>query len=132
MDRLYRIFNELGIPCYIVFDYDKNNEDKNIIEKSKELLGLVEEDTGPPEHILITDKVACFPNKWETDLSHEVDNFEKLTAEARKVLGIQTDTGKPLIARYLAKKLISQDPLLIPNSIIKILEKAVAIKWEKC
>ena len=23
MDRLYRIFNELGIPCFMLFDYDK-------------------------------------------------------------------------------------------------------------
>jgi len=35
MDRLYRIFNELGIPCYMLFDYDKNSTKKEIVEKSK-------------------------------------------------------------------------------------------------
>ena len=38
MDRLYRIFNELGIPCYLLFDYDKNNGHKSIVDKSEELL----------------------------------------------------------------------------------------------
>jgi energy-coupling factor transporter ATP-binding protein EcfA2 len=40
MDRLYRIFNELGIPCYLVFDYDKSNSDSEIKRKSKELISL--------------------------------------------------------------------------------------------
>ena len=43
--------------------------DKNIVDKSKELLGLLGEDTDPPEVTLIRDNVACFPNKWETDLA---------------------------------------------------------------
>jgi predicted ATP-dependent endonuclease of OLD family len=132
MDRLYRIFNELGIPCFILFDYDRNNKEKNIIDKSRELLKLVEENPDPPDHVLITDKIACFPSKWETDLSNEIDDFEKLAEEARKKLGLQSDTGKPLIARYIAKRLTSKEPPFIPNSIIKIVKKAVAVKWEKC
>jgi putative ATP-dependent endonuclease of OLD family len=131
MDRLYRIFNELGIPCYILFDYDKDNVHKNIIEKSQELLSLVGEDTKAPDHILIGDKVACFPHKWEIDLSPEIDGFEKLMAEARKELSIQGDTGKPLAARYIAKKLTSQECPFVPNSIREIIEKAIAVKWEK-
>jgi putative ATP-dependent endonuclease of OLD family len=63
MDRLYRIFNELGIPCFILFDYDKGNRDKNIVNKSVELLGLLGETTEPPDDIMIRDNVACFPHK---------------------------------------------------------------------
>jgi len=131
MDRLYRIFNELGIPCFMLFDYDKDNGDKNIVDKSVELLGLIGEDTNPPSAILIRDNVACFPNKWETDLATEIPDVEGLTGDARKVMGLHGDSGKPLIARYIARKLTTQDPPVIPASIQSILQKAVAVKWEK-
>ncbi len=132
MDRLYRIFNELGIPCFVLFDYDKDNKDANILEKSEELLEILGEATDPPDKTLITDKVSCFPSKWETDLSPEIPDADKLTAEARKSMGLHGDSGKPLIARYIATKLTSQDSPFIPESIQKIIEKAVSVKWEKC
>lgn len=131
MDRLYRIFNELGIPCFMLFDYDKDNGDKNIVDKSVELLALIGEDTDPPSAILIHDNVACFPNKWETDLAPEIPNIEGLTGDARTVMGLHGDSGKPLIARYIARKLTTQDPPVIPASIQSILQKAVAVKWGK-
>ena len=93
---------------------------------------MLGENTEPPNEILISGKVACFPNKWETDLAPEIPNVGNLTADARKELGLHGDSGKPLIARYIANKLTSQDPLLIPTSIRSILEKAVAVTWEKC
>jgi len=131
MDRLYRIFNELGIPCFMLFDYDKDNGDKKIVDKSVELLGLIGEDTDPPAAILIRDNVACFPNKWETDLAFEIPNVDGLTGDARKVMGLHGDSGKPLIARYIARKLTTQDLPVIPASIRSILQKAVAVKWKK-
>ncbi len=131
MDRLYRIFNELGIPCFMIFDYDKNSPDNNIVGKSRELLELVGENSNPPDEILLRDNVACFPNKWETDLALEIPNFEKLTTDARKEMGLSGDSGKPLIARYIARKLTSQNPPFVPDAIKSILKKAVAIKWRK-
>ena len=68
MDRLYRIFNELGIPCYLLFDYDKSNEDRDIIKKSEELIKLLDGHTEVPDEIRIEERYACFPNRWETDL----------------------------------------------------------------
>ena len=132
MDRLYRIFNELGIPCFILFDYDNGNKDNKIVEKSVELLGLLGEPTGPPAAIMIRDNVACFPHKWETDLAHEIPGVEQLTTDARRDMGLPGNSGKPLVARYIARKLTSQSPPVIPPSIHSILEKAVAVKWEKC
>jgi predicted ATP-dependent endonuclease of OLD family len=132
MDRLYRIFNELGIPCFMLFDYDQDNDDINIVDKSKELLELLGEDTVPPDKISIGDNMACFPNKWEMDLAAEIPDVERLTADARKEMGLYSDSGKPLIARYIAKKLTSQEPPIVPDSIKSILEKAVVVKWEKC
>lgn len=131
MDRLYRIFNELGIPCFILFDYDRDNKDKNMVKKSEELLGMLGAPTGPPNVIMIRHNVACFPNKWELDLSPEIPDVEKLTRDARRNMGLHGDSGKPLIARYIAKKLTSHAPPIIPPSIRSILEKAVTVNWEK-
>lgn len=129
MDRLYRIFNELHIPCYILFDYDSGNTDKNIIEKSKELLSLAGKTIDTPQSHFVDDTIACFPKTWESDLRAEVPDIDNLTAEARKELGLNEDSGKPLVARFVARKLTSQDPPVIPPSLKKVIEKAVAVPW---
>jgi putative ATP-dependent endonuclease of OLD family len=133
MDRLLRIFNELHIPCYMVFDYDVGNSDKKMIEKSRELLSLAGESTDAPEKLLVADKVACFPNKWETDLKDETPDADELTTEARNELGLSAtnDSGKSLIARYIARKLTARNPAVIPPSLKAIIERAVAVTWHK-
>lgn len=131
MDRLYRIFNELGIPCYLLFDYDKDNEDNQIVNKSKELQTLLGDEVAIPTNISIKDRYACFPSKWEVDLNQEIENVDQMTTDARKLLGVQKGSGKPLVARFIAKKLTSQAPPIVPPSIKKIIEKSAIIKWEK-
>jgi hypothetical protein len=131
MDRLYRIFNELGIPCYMLFDYDKHNSEKELLAKSRELLQMANQHSDPPNTILIKDNIACFPNKWETDLATEIPGIEILTAEARNILGLKGDTGKPLVARYIAKVLTARLPAEIPTSLKTIIEKAVNLTWTK-
>lgn len=131
MDRLFRIFNELHIPCFMLFDYDKENSDKDIINKSKELLALAGESQDVPSSLLVADRVACFPSKWETDLKSEIPGADALDGEARKELGLSNDTGKPLIARYIARKLVSKSPPAVPPSLKKIIEKAVKVTWGK-
>jgi putative ATP-dependent endonuclease of OLD family len=131
MDRLFRIFNELGIPCYMLFDYDKNNPDKEVIAKSKELLQMVNQSSDPPEGILIKDNIACFPIKWEIDLAAEIPDIEKLTGEATRSLGLKSDSGKPLVARYVAKVLTTRNPPEIPPSLKSIIEKATNLLWDK-
>ena len=131
MDRLFRIFNELHIPCYLLLDFDSGNADKNIIEKSKELLALGGEAPNEPNALLVADGVACFSKKWEADLRAELPDADILTAEARKELGLNDDTGKPLVARYIARKLTSRNPAVVPPSLKKIIEKAVAITWKQ-
>lgn len=131
MDRLFRIFNELHIPCYILFDYDDSNSDTNIIQKSKELLALAGEPQDAPQALFVGDCIACFPKKWETDLRAEIPDIEALTREARKELGLSDDGNKPLIARYIARKLTKRCPPVIPPSLKSIIEKAVAITWKQ-
>jgi predicted ATP-dependent endonuclease of OLD family len=122
MDRLFRIFNELHIPCYILFDYDNGNSDKNIIDKSKELLALAGESQNAPQSLFATDSIACFPRKWEADLKNEIADADTLMTEARKELGLSGDTGNPLIARYIARKLTSRNPPIVPPSLKTIIE----------
>jgi hypothetical protein len=131
MHRLFRIFNELHIPCYMLFDYDIGNKDKNTIAKSKELLALAGESQDAPTSLLVSDRVACFPKTWEVDLRPEVVDTETLTAEARETLGLSDGTGKPLIARYIARKLTARNPPVIPPSLIKVIKKAVSVEWKE-
>lgn len=131
MDRLYRIFNELHIPCYILFDYDKGNADANITKKSKELLALAGKPQDAPVSLFVDETIACFPNTWESDLRGEIPEMDALTAEARKELGLNSDSGKPLIARYIARKITARKPPVVPDSLKRIIAKAVAITWRK-
>lgn len=131
MDRLFRIFNELHIPCYILFDYDTGNTDTNIIDKSKELLALAGKPQDAPALLFVDDSIACFPKTWESALRPEIPNIDVLTAEARKELGLNSDSGKPLIARYIARKITATTPPVVPESLRKIITKAVAITWKK-
>lgn len=131
MDRLFRIFNELHIPCFMLFDYDKGNSDKDIIDKSKELLSLTGQSQEVPSSLLVADSVACFPSKWETDLKSEMPDVAALEDAARKDLGLSNETGKPLVARYIARKLTSRTPPLVPESLKKIIEKTVKVTWQK-
>lgn len=131
MDRLFRIFNELHIPCFLLFDYDSGNSDEEIIRKSKELLALTGQSQEAPSSLLVADGVACFPSKWETDLKPQIADADTLAAAARKELGLSNDTGKPLIARHIARKLTSRNPSFVPPILKTIIEKAMAVTWKK-
>ncbi len=130
IDRLFRIFNELHIPCYMLFDYDSGNSDMKIINKSKELLALAGEQHDVPQSLFVADCIACFFQKWETDLKDEIPDADTLAEEARKELGLSDDSGKPLIARYIARKLTERNPPVVPPSLKRIIEKAVAVEWK--
>jgi hypothetical protein len=131
MDRLFRIFNELHIPCYTLFDYDSENADKNITDKSKELLALAGKPQAVPAALFVDDTIACFRKTWESDLRAEIPNIDVLTSEARKELGLHSDSGKPLVARYIARKITATNPPVVPESLKRIIAKAVAITWKQ-
>lgn len=128
MDRLYRIFNELGIPCYMLFDYDCKNEDEKILAKSKELLELAGEKTDPPSEPLVGKYAACFPEKWEKTVNAEIADNDNIQKGARDLLG--KDAGKPLLARYTARILAARQPAFVPPTLAKVLGKATAVTWK--
>lgn len=124
IDRLYRIFNELGIPCYVIFDYD-NDKVKETIDTSKKILKLI----GYKEKVIDTIvecNFACFINDWEDTINQEVSNYDELKQKAKTDLG---EVGKPLTERYIANILINSDPPFILPSIKEILIKAKEIEW---
>lgn len=133
MDRLYRIFNELHIPCYMLFDYDKNNSEPKRIEESKELLALSGEGGVEPNGVYVSERSAFFPETWEDCLKKEIPDVEILSQEAKDELGVRDDGSKPLIARYIARRLVNQSPPFVPPSLKRIIEKATAVEWrESC
>ena len=131
MDRLYRIFNELRIPCYLLFDFDTGNSDATAIQKSKGLFCLVgRTQEHPPESLVVEESIACFAKTWETDLRSEIPDVDAITAKARKALGLNSDSGKPLVARYIARKLTSGPTPVVPESLRRIIQKVIDVKWK--
>ena len=126
MDRHFRIFNELGIPCYLLMDYDKSNNKPDIIAKSRELLDLMGATTEPPDGFAAYERIACFEEKWEASQRATVADYDGMHADATAHLG---PAGKPLVERYVARRLTSEDPPRIPDHIREIIERALTTDW---
>lgn len=128
MDRLYRVFNELGIPCYVLFDYDKSNKDPDTRKASKELLEFLNEKVDDLAEAVVTRRFACFAETWEKDLRCEIPDYEGLAAAAAKTLG---SSGKPLKARHIAMALTTCEKPHVPKTVKAIIENAIKIQWAK-
>jgi len=126
MDRHIRMFNELGIPCYVLIDYDKSSRDKDIVLKSKELLKMMDAPLEPPERFTSYEKIACFEEDWETEMKAEYSDYDDLKCQARGCLG---SDSKPLIARYIARKMTEESPPRIPTFICEIIDRIEKISW---
>jgi predicted ATP-dependent endonuclease of OLD family len=134
MDRLLRVFNGFKIPTYLWFDGDKNNKDKDVRDKTLELLELLGD---PVEKIedaktKVSDRYAILEYKLEETLKDELVDYEKLVQQAVKSLG---PTGKPLKHRFIAntlKRRIDNGETpedVLPKTIIKIVEKVKELSY---
>ena len=129
IDRLYRIFNELHIPCYIIMDYDHGNSDSNIIKISKDLLKLAGENEDYHPTLFVSDRIAYFPKTIEEYLRTILRDYDKLVEEARRELGVKKDGSKPLIGRFIARKMCSAGAPPIPEEFSNLIKKAVSVEW---
>lgn len=135
IDRLYRIFNEFEIPCYIVFDGDKDKDDSEVRRQTRFLMRMMTGQDIVPEQTTFSDKFTVFANKWEDEISACVSSYADLVRKAREELGLGEDSGKPLIARYIAMKLIAKgrgegDPAkYVPLFIVRICDKVKQLQW---
>lgn len=136
MDRLLRVFNEFQVPCYVAFDADKSKTDAEGRRVNKELLELMGEPASETPPTMIRARFAVFEEKIETTLKEEIPEYDSLVSEAKEQLGISGDSGKPLIARYIAKKLVKKGEIegdkakYVPTSIKGVIEKVRLLKWE--
>jgi len=136
IDRLFRIFNEFKIPCYVVFDGDKSSEDSQAKRLTRELLELMGKDIDGFPPTIVERRFAVFEEKFEKTMKEEVPEYSSIVEEARRELGLKSDSGAPLIARYMARKLVEKgnregDPSkYVPPTIKQIIEKVKELKWE--
>lgn len=74
MDRFYRLYTEFGIPCYVLFDGDKQLDEtskKNEnISRNKEILKLFDNDEEYPDGS-VCEKYFGFENYFEENLGFE-------------------------------------------------------------
>lgn len=136
MDRLFRVFNEFGIPCYLIFDGDKDTTDGNVKQVTKELLKFVGCTESYPTPTLIGDNFTVFETEFEGVLKKEIKDYSKLEAEAKKELGLSDPKSKPLVARYIARKLVetgknegSADKY-VPSLVKEIINRVKQLKWK--
>jgi putative ATP-dependent endonuclease of OLD family len=130
INMLYRVFNELGIGCFVLFDFDRDNKDKERVKESRKLLKLLgAPDVEKPEAAAIESGYAYFVRGWEKDLENEVSNYQELKDAGKEALGLERDS-KPLLARYMATRLVSQKPAVIPKTVRAIIEKAISVEYK--
>jgi len=128
MDRILRIFNGFKIPTYLMFDGDKNNDDKEILKKSKELLELMNNPIKDIQTLTtkVSDNYTVLEFTFEDTLKTEIEDYEKYLKEAGETLG---PTGKPLKHRYIANKFKErvdkgeQAEGILPKTIVSIIGK---------
>jgi predicted ATP-dependent endonuclease of OLD family len=145
LGNLYIIFNELGIPCYVIFDADKPVEDFDVANLSKEkrkelkkkcernakwlkLFGaselIPEDEFGFPE-TTVHDRVTVFQNNFEVQVHHSLPNYATIKAEASKWY----KDIKPLLARHLALHVVEEMPDAIPSIFRDMRDKIRGLQW---
>lgn len=133
---LLRLFNEFRIPCYVVFDGDKDKGAKPRTE-TNELLEVLEYPQRNPPLTIVEPRFSMFGNDFETTMKEEIPDYTTILSQARSTLGLSPDTGRPLIGRFLARTLVERgsnegDPAkYIPPTVRGIVEKMKLIRWEK-
>lgn len=136
IDRLLRLFNEFGIPCYVVFDGDKDSDDAENKRMTKELLDLLGHSSEQPGTTIVEQHFAMFGGNFEEVMRGEVPDYSVLVEEARKLLGLKADGGAPLISRYVATKLVDKGRAegnpskYVPPTLKQIIDNVRRLEWK--
>jgi len=74
IDRFYRLYSEFGIPCYVIFDGDKQLEgtdrEQDNIEKNRAILDLFENEQDYPDNE-VKENYLGFEYKFENNLGFD-------------------------------------------------------------
>lgn len=128
IDTLAHLYNAHGIRTYIIFDNDSGQkaQDRAYNKVMCRLVDIPETDA-PAE--AVTTHYAILDGNWEhacrSDFFVEEQVFDQVTQEAKEALGISGDRNKPLVARYVAEKLIENKntPYFVEDIIKKLKAK---------
>jgi len=104
-----RLFEFYGIPCFVIFDNDAQNDEQGTKRKDALLsMGVACEDTGElitTADWLVFDQFAIFGSDFEKVLRAYFPAYARLENQARRA-GVDT---KPFIARWVAERLDFDD-----------------------
>ena len=126
IDRLIRIFNGFGIPTYLVFDGDRDNADKEVKRKTLELLMLMGNPIDSISNVrtTVSESYTVFETTYDDELRSVIPGFDDIASEASSLLG---PCGKPLLHRFVARKLAGQNA--IPAFIVEIVERIKHLEY---
>lgn len=122
LDSLWQLYGAHRIPTFLTFDNDAHpqgkEQDRALNEVLTRMLGLAETQT-PVATIAAT--YAILDGDLESTIRRETEVrfpglYDQLKAEAAQTVG----SGKPLVARYISRKLVARD--FVPPTIATIIE----------
>lgn len=140
---LLLLFNEFRIPCFVIFDGDKPEQDPNQLngtykrdainksKRNKELYQLLGQPTNedlfffPPTKV--DDCFAVWERNFEETFHKGLVSYPQLKSEAKE---LYNSDSKPLTARYISEK-ISLTPDNIDSKIAELIERIKILEWNK-
>jgi putative ATP-dependent endonuclease of OLD family len=124
LDMLYQLYDGLGFPVFLMFDNDAGGDaaDIRLNQVLTRLLGLQETDQPAPQ---VSGRFAIVDPDFEGAVRTEVgaDRYGELKAEATGHFG--SKAGKPIVGRYIARRLTEQG--MIPPTIRAIIAAVQAM-----
>lgn len=132
IDTLVHLYHCHEIKTYVIFDNDKNKQagEREFNKILCRLFGIDETDLPAA---VIADHYAIMDGDWEGQMEIDVNLsfpglYQTLAAEARASLQIRGNKNKPLVARYVAERLVQQK-IHLPSivSIVSRLKAALSL-----
>ena len=127
LDGLHQLYEGLGFPVYLIFDNNVGGDTKDIrLNKVlTRLLGQIENERPVP---VVTPRYAILQPDFEGAVRADIETIEAglynaLKAEALTEFG--TNVGKPIQARYIARKLTAR--AIFPPTITAAVEAIKAL-----
>lgn len=112
IDTLVQVYQAHEIETYVIFDNDAGirAQDRDYNRVICRLLKINETDAPSAS---VTANYAILRGDWEAQMKADLDAiqagvYDALVAEVRQALGIRPDKNKPLVARYVAERLIAR------------------------
>ena len=130
LDRPLAVFQELGIPCYLVWDGDEGKRSSEAKTKTNaSLMSLV---NMQPEAFpcFVNDVAACFSDKLESTLKAEwgCDVFQSAFGKAREKLGLEAPSKNQLVYEKAIK--YAQAEGAYSETLRSIVEAIVALRGD--